>query len=378
MARLSFVVIGVIVVAMSVIGKMDLLPLLWTSSSIDITLNSSEAFSTSEDALSMLYHKQQQWAAIQEFLCPNGLPNTDSGPKLFSMARTALGITSLEFEAARKNRSNLQQGNPNDALTYRFFHGKFSNAVTYNKGNSTVAYIPVWKAANNAIRHWMTTSLAMQGAVERIKIESLFNASTQTTNPSCVVTAIRDPISHFLSGYNEIEFRRQSLQNYSIRPLYYDMPHETTEQQNNRFVQFVKDFAMEESKALVHEPFGHVFSMSRVLTTLSSVGGFLSGYLPSIEHLSTEFPSFVTNLCHLEDELPVIDESMGRHSSSNDPDGFYQTAKNVWYEQGKVARALCAVHAIDYACWKDLPDRVPRVCEEYFSSPDFVTTIFDN
>ena len=47
----------------------------------------------------------------------------------------------------------------------------------------------------------------------------------------------------------------------------------------------------------------------------------------------------------------------------------------VWSEQGGVARALCVLHAMDYTCWKDLPDGIPQICQEVFSSTEFATAI---
>ena len=48
---------------------------------------------------------------------------------------------------------------------------------------------------------------------------------------------------------------------------------------------------------------------------------------------------------------------------------FYSAAKTSWKEQGKVSRALCALHALDYACFDDIP--VPALCQEVYSSDAF-------
>ena len=116
--------------------------------------------------------------------------------------------------------------------------------------------------------------------------------------------------------------------------------------------------------------------MSRVLEVLNSTGGFLSGYLPSLTNLRNAFPTFVQKTCRLEDQetgavLPAMAESRWTHPSSRDPKGFYQAAKSVWAEGGKEARALCILHAMDYACWKDLPDGIPLMCQEVYAQPTF-------
>jgi hypothetical protein len=320
----------------------------------------------------------RQWADIQQTLCPAGIPDTTFGPTLFALARAKLGIKRSEFAAIKQQNLDVPDTMPSEKLTYQFFHGRFGNATIYRSGNQTVAYIPIWKAASDAIRHWMDHRLIKKGQIESMFPENLFDSSRKGKRgqPTCVVTAIRDPITHFLSGYNEIEFRRYLVDINTVLPLYYNLPFNTEVQRQDRFVQFVRDFALEESRALIHEPFGHVFSMSRVLEVLGRQNGaFLSGYLPSLANLSANFPSFVTNTCHLEQDLPPMTEDMGHHDSSRDSEGFYQAAKQVWLEGGDAAKALCILHAMDYACWKNLPDGVPVVCQEVYSSPDFVNAI---
>ncbi len=369
----TVLVIGAVMVTLSLTGKVDYLSPFLRAANVE-TVKLGEA-SSYDDVLSML--QNHQWPQMQDILCPAGKPNTTFSPTLFALARTQLGITPEDFMQTKKDQHSIPQEHSERELIYRFFDGQFQDACVYTRGDDTIAYIPVWKAANMAIRAWMTNSLAVQGAVEDIKTAALFNntASIPVRKPTCVVTAIRDPISHFLSGYNEVEFRRPQIEDRHILPRYYGMPFNNSEQRHNRFVQFVLDLVVEDSKGLHGGPFGHVFSMTRILTELNSVGGFLSGYLPSIDHLSTEFPSFVKETCHLNEDLPAIHEGLGKHLSSQDPDGFYEAAKSVWKEQGEVARALCALHAIDYACWKNLPHGVPLLCQEVYSSPEFVAEI---
>jgi hypothetical protein len=76
------------------------------------------------------------------------------------------------------------------------------------------------------------------------------------------------------------------------------------------------------------------------------------------------------------EQIPDM-ELMGQHNSSNDDFGFYQAAKNVWKEGGDIARALCIIHAFDYACFEDLPDGIPSLCRDVYGSPSFVKTILE-
>jgi hypothetical protein len=325
----------------------------------------------------------KQWTDVQDILCPAGRPNAATfGPTLFAMARTELGITSDEVRHVKQeNLDFCEPSRPMEKLSYRFYYGRsFANATIYVSGNHTIAYIPIWKAANNGIGGWLRACDGTRGrTIHSLQPENLFNDTTRHPflKPTCVVTAIRDPISHFLSAYNEIEFRRHLVGNNTDLPLYYNLPFSTAEQRRDRFVQFVRDIALEESRALIHHPFGHVFSMSRVLEVLGrQKDAFLSGYLPTLANLSAKFPSFLQKTCHLEEELPIMRDTRWDHLSSRDLEGFYRAAKTVWSEGGKVARALCILHAMDYACWKDLPDGVPTVCQDVYSRAAFMASIF--
>jgi hypothetical protein len=68
---------------------------------------------------------------------------------------------------------------------------------------------------------------------------------------------------------------------------------------------------------------------------------------------------------------------MGVHDSSLDEMGFYRAAKDVWAEQGDIARALCILHSFDYACWDDLPDGIPELCQDVYSKESFVDAIMN-
>ena len=68
-------------------------------------------------------------------------------------------------------------------------------------------------------------------------------------------------------------------------------------------------------------------------------------------------------------ELPPMNPLVGKHVSSQDEFGLYKAAKNVWKFGGKESKALCALHAFDYACFDDiLPDGIPQLCSEVYST----------
>jgi hypothetical protein len=108
----------------------------------------------------------QHWPSVRDALCPSGHPNAAWGPTVFQLARQQLGITEQQFvEFQQQSKHSFQKPHPNRELTYRFFHGQFQNA-TYQLKDS-IAYIPIWKAANMAIRGWMVDTL---GAGEEMAV----------------------------------------------------------------------------------------------------------------------------------------------------------------------------------------------------------------
>ena len=78
----------------------------------------------------------------------------------------------------------------------------------------------VWKCGNNQIR-LLEKQLYRSGSVRgkysdngldhiMARLKSIQRQNQNVLPPTCIYTAIRDPISHFLSGYNEMEYRQLS------------------------------------------------------------------------------------------------------------------------------------------------------------------------
>jgi hypothetical protein len=219
----------------------------------------------------------------------------------------------------------------------------------------------------------------------RAKAVQDLKKKSATSKAPCIITAIRDPVSHFIAGYNEMEYRIERdnrLQNAS--GLLFDRYKLGS---TNRFEQFVADYfggpktlggPEREGWTEWHsvEP-GHIYSMSGVLNMLAEQGLKLTSYLPSLRNLGETWPAFVQNTC------PGLPEStastpmrlQGQHEHTNSKSPAYKAAKRVWEEEGATARALCVVHAMDYACWENLPDGIPSVCMDVYTSRKFVDGI---
>uniref|UniRef100_A0A7S1FPH5 Sulfotransferase domain-containing protein n=1 Tax=Corethron hystrix TaxID=216773 RepID=A0A7S1FPH5_9STRA len=211
---------------------------------------------------------------------------------------------------------------------------------------------------------------------------------------NCFVTAVRDPLEHFFAGYNEIEYRIL----FKPETTYLRLPlvgkdggwtfgqMDYTAFPRNRLRQFLVDFLScphERSyKGMDYKFFPqvleiqHVFSMSRVLFHLhmDHVDAVKDlHYLPTIENLTNTLGPFVAEKCGVgllkEKKIP---NNLGMHGSSDRPE--YKNYKNMHKENLKdklslqVVKALCAMHLMDYACWRDLPDGVPKVCMDLYAS----------
>lgn len=267
--------------------------------------------------------------------------------------------------------------------TFTFFSGWFHgerpgaycvesacNETHTNTSKNLFVFVPIWKCANNQIRFYLQ---------QQCNLTYVPQAGNNQSH--CVLTVVRDPISHFLSGYNEIEFRY--LTNFSNQdwtrkvPILPYMSKEVGSLQ--RVSHFLRDFLGDPSAKMSHWIFSHIYSMSRVLPQLQQSGMQLTAYLPTLDNLTYAWPAFMVNSCPNAvpatlRNMPMI-MSLGEHESSVDPTGSYQAAKRVWDDQGLEAMALCVIHAMDYACWRDLPGGVPPLCHHIYSDPSFLQVL---
>mmetsp|Transcript_6650 Transcript_6650/g.14165 ORF Transcript_6650/g.14165 Transcript_6650/m.14165 type:complete len:335 (+) Transcript_6650:1-1005(+) len=274
------------------------------------------------------------------------------------------------------------------------FHG-----TNHQGGKFAILYVKIWKSGTNQIRwmekklfkHYNLTHVAedrrLSGAIRNYvnalssnKIDGIYNQKFADTPPPCIYTAVRDPISHFLSGYNEIEVRQLGEYNNESHidfpqdatraPYHLDVPYSSTNPQlrKKRFMAFVRDVLLEEEVLSSHHIYSHFYSMSRILLVLANKNLTLTSYIPTLSNITTTWPAFVSSTCP---GAPPLDEfprmtKQGQHRSSKDRLGLYKAAKDVWEEGGPMARSLCLLHAFDYACYQNLPESVPPLCQKVY------------
>jgi hypothetical protein len=332
------------------------------------------------------------WSQVKSRLCRNGLPDTSLGEKLFSLARKAL------LNSDNVNSTEIVEDVHNKRMVDTFYNGFFSQTdgaslyMSSHHGNneSSMIYIEVWKCGSNFIRQWLQNVFKNATLGEFVKdihpkkALSLLQARKRPITP-CVVTAIRDPIVHFLSGYNEMEYRIWQHIDHpksSPPPVYLELSFETENDRRQRFKEFVSNVLYDDFDKFKGLAPRHILPPSRILSELSKLGLLqLTTYLPSTVNLTFTWPQFLATACPgLSSSLhaPTRDPAgMGVHDSSLDEMGFYRAAKDVWAEQGDTARALCILHSFDYACWDDLPDGIPEICQDVYSEERFLDTIMN-
>ena len=306
------------------------------------------------------------WPDLKRKMCPGRRPNPNVWFKLFKLARIELDFADDRISLDEGSKFFIQQ----------FF--KFSSGGIGFKSQDSMhhfIYLRIYKGGNNQIRENLDHTLRQEGSTVWAAgdTDKLFSSIPRTAlNQTCIVTAARDPVEHFLSGYNELECRiamnRRGIsiperekwrsENYfgakNILQHYTRFANGTA----SRFEQFVVDLIGGALSPLAE--LRHTFSMTGVLLFLETLrdqfDGFspqLTSYLPSLANLDEEFPKLLKKTCNgLPPNATKPFSIQTQHHSASDPFGFYSAAKKVISENESIMKALCIIHALDYACFE--------------------------
>jgi hypothetical protein len=313
-------------------------------------------------------------------------PKYQLASTIFRLARQELikGASSSNASARLEDCNGMKDRMP--ATFFSFVPGSKSRASDGSNKNQVFTYFPIWKCANNQLRAYWEQIFGSNASKE---FKERKRWKQQNPKPECIVVAVRDPISHFLSAYNEIETRIHKFRKWRGRPAktwpFGSLKAGSTE----RFQQLITDLLdcpmARNYKGIdaawpVRLELEHLFSMTGTLRLLSldrSVNMTSDvHYLPSLDDLEHTWPQFMGKSCPESFSNATttriltteMNSDLGNHMSSKDLLGTYAAAKRVWSEGGVFAKALCALHLLDYACWKDLPEGVPNLCLDlYFS-----------
>lgn len=365
------------------------------------------------------------WPQLQRKLCPSGLPNLSLGSKLFEMAREEFGLA-----------ANITTTKNNFLNESRFFDDSFGFTLILDKNDpsASLLYARIFKCGNNQIRdylgkifkgkkgdasysfHDFNNNEELRKFLAKEKGgDSFFRHRGISYDKPCIFTVIRDPVSHFLSGYNEVDVRIVTggdvpgyIVNDKTLPSYNKIPLKDSDKERAknlreiRFETFVRNI-LEEHDSFIkwHWFYAHAYPISRILHSLKNLNVLPAmteasqthantdkkWILPTMANITETVPKFLSENCprfaaNYRDKeqtvgLPSMEKARG-HASSSDPTGTYKAAKDVWKRGGSVARSLCHLHAFDYACFygpeygtslgaKD----IPTTCRDVFASDFF-------
>ena len=355
----------------------------------------------------------QHWPPLKQTLCPNQSPNSLTFQTLFELARIELQLPPDQIITTHTG----------DIYAINKFFSFSQGGLGYlsNDKKSYMAYLRIFKAGNDQIRGNLLAqlnSLATDKKGSTIWDKNTLHEliatipSSVSTNETCIITVVRDPISHFLSAYNEIEWRHEDrIRGQTLPSDYIPKYRLLTNGTQERYVKFVQDFIQGPSSNGIYrnkprgiEEITHVFSMVGPLYEMDrlrkkkqqqgSSGGMprLTAYMSNMTNLDDAFPQFLHSNCRLPKEVTTFTKKI-THGSQGDEFNFYKIAKMVWkeaqdiktglYKEGRssnsssieVSRALCAIHAMDYACYDDIP--VPKFCQRVYMQDHFRERLYN-
>ncbi|KAL3906933.1 MAG: hypothetical protein SGILL_009077 [Bacillariaceae sp.] len=270
---------------------------------LDATQKDSTELVAEPDRTSAL---DPSWQPLQQALCGKGYPNMEITPALFQLARREVfGVvnrnsTSLQPHLVERIVELDEHSEPTKFLNY-FFDGDYGALLYHDPNNSkfTTIYVRILKGGSEQIRdmmgllgthQWKNHAKLFMQLKEVIGL--LYNTPYTQKNSTgrqykykfqgrpFIYTVLRDPVSHFLSGFNEAQHRlinHLHCLSTAQRPQekFYDIDYDAAsiemfndQQKQDRFKTFVKDLLLEEPAFFKSKVYQHFFTMSKIVGSL--------------------------------------------------------------------------------------------------------------
>lgn len=288
-----------------------------------------------------------EWAK----LCPNKVPDMKYAPILYSMAQKAVGLD-LGFK--------VESLNPTIALALHTFS---SGGIHFPApSNGIVSYVRIWKAGNNQVGcYFKEVAQRLNVTSKRVRGQEYLQ---QLRKAKCIITYIRDPLARFLSGYNEHEWRldesrqlrKSTIHRLSRRRFSGGSFLERPLGNSGRFARYVHNvLSPKDMLHVLSEDYEvrHIFFMSGTLFALHMSGTETPIHFIPLESLSRSLPRFLQEQCDVPQEHTPSVPYCGQHNTTKDPLGTLKAAKKAMGENTSIARAVCYLIAMDYACFPE-------------------------
>eukprot|EP00951_Prasinocladus_malaysianus_P015804 scaffold121942_cov30-Prasinocladus_malaysianus.AAC.1 len=254
------------------------------------------------------------------------------------------------------------------------YHTEPQGGWTFHDVNGTgkrAAYLRLWKCANDQVRKYASKELSSLGELTEHHPDKM---ADHLRDADCVLVVLRDPVSHFLSGYNEFDYRKTVEQELDLPGSWSRWRPGSQE----RFEAFLADLLGGpenigwKGKYNMWYEIKHVYPMTSALVQMVNAkvdpGNFVAIMLDEVQEF---IPKALVDSCGISPHSVAEMPRLGQHPSSSDPLRIYAAAKSVWLKKGKAARALCALVAMDYACY-DTYFPLPEVCLQVLGREDLL------
>jgi hypothetical protein len=241
-------------------------------------------------------------------------PNASHFSTLFEMAQSLVGL--LPHAPGRFGNE---------------FYGGNQGGYCFGHSGRVACYLIHWKCANDQMSSYLRSQLKEAGVeMQLFEAHQTREFQARMRKADCIFYVLRDPVSHFLSGYNEVEFRLEGFREGEELSMHHSRAAESAhftsfrDGATERFEAFVTDILKGHSNwkhghgwelKTKHES-QHVFPMSGVLGSLLGDGEIQpTGSVP-LETMQTSVPSFLTSeQCGFPKSVVPVRAALGRLSA---------------------------------------------------------------
>lgn len=336
--------------------------------------NSSNDKPTKNDTVT--FSPDLKWTETWEWLCPRGYPNLSAVPATYQLAQNVFyfdEIRNITILPTDKKRGLNPYVRHNDTDWY-FSHWPGHVSYTEKGTNRTAIFMRTWKCGNHYLNYYFEKIKKEMGGIYNTSLV-VVEFPTEIKNPACIVSAYRDPISHFLSGLGEFEARtrrrrkspaysrRQRVERFESFPL----PSE------ERFISFV-ELLLRFDWVKKHGDYRHVFPQSGYRSRLHALNRSITRLIP-LHDLPQQAEHALRTTCGMS-QIITAPTQKKEHTKIEGLEDFLKGLwKNVSENTGRVSgklrrtfEAICLLDAVDYACLASAlnpPSFCARVYDEH-------------